>query len=57
MVASTRPNSRPRPGNLKYAKPNATIELETATAVAASRAIATLFQSQLISGSWFHTST
>ena len=31
MVASTSPNSTLRPGNLKYAKPNATIELDSAT--------------------------
>ncbi len=57
IVASTRPNSSPRPGNRKYANPNATMELEIDTAAAASSAIMTLLNIQFVSGSWFHAST
>jgi len=57
IVASTRPNSSVRPGNLKYANPNATIELEIATRPAARTAMMTLLPIHESSGSWFHTST
>ncbi len=57
IVASTRPNRIRRPGNRKYAKPNATSALEIDTSAAESSAIARLLPIQPSSGSCSHTST
>ena len=50
IVPSTRPNSGPRPGKRKYAKPKAITELEIATKPAASAAIAMLLNIQCSNG-------